>query len=614
MKSLAAWSLALGLGLALPAQIGVQSVYPTRNATFASAATLIEITFATPIDPSTVSAASVRVFGRWSGPARGALTLADAGRTIRFVATRAFFVGERVSVNLSSAIASVGGARLLHGYTWTFWIQPRAGTRALQLGATLPLRVGGESPIGAVVVDPLDIDRDGAADLCVASATVLDVRVLHHGPCAVLGLPVRYALFPPNVPDAFDAQDFDGDGWTDLVVANGDGDSISILFGDGRGSFRSPMHLASGRGVRGVAVLDLEGDGDIDIVTANRTSSNLSLHRSNGVGGFAAATSLEANGDGETAVAAVDMTGDGIADLVVGCFHSQSIVTLQGLGGGAFQQDSFARNQPFAPERVAVGDVDRDGAIDAAFSSAGGNTVIVVYKHPQFAGYFRERYFTPGPAPRSVVLADVDGDGFLDLLTANAGSGGYTVLWNDGLGGFQTSTRLAGQRSGASAAAWDRDRDGDLDVVGIDDADDLASLFAQTEVAPPNVQPPSCAASLRLNGLAGSAGFGTRPAQRVIGGRPFVAGVTGGRREFWALFGGIGVTPGLTIPYGLFHLVPTALIGLPAGILDDAGEAQVAIPTPGGLPPGLRLTVQGATSTSVLPGAVLTNPETVVTR
>ena len=72
------------------------------------------------------------------------------------------------------------------------------------------------------------------------------------------------------------AADFNGDGYTDFVVASRGTNELSLLFGDGRGGFSSPTALASG-GVAPmtVEVADFNGDGNIDLAVTNDTSKNI---------------------------------------------------------------------------------------------------------------------------------------------------------------------------------------------------------------------------------------------------------------------------------------------------------------------------------------------------
>jgi len=80
---------------ALPAfaQPQISSAVPAANAVNGLPAGSVYITFDTNLAPATVNAANVKVFGRWSGVASGALSV-ENGDTIRFDPAGAFSCGE----------------------------------------------------------------------------------------------------------------------------------------------------------------------------------------------------------------------------------------------------------------------------------------------------------------------------------------------------------------------------------------------------------------------------------------------------------------------------------------------------------------------------------------
>jgi hypothetical protein len=71
--------------------------------------------------------------------------------------------------------------------------------------------------------------------------------------------------------------DFNGDRYMDLVVANGDSDSLSILIGFGNGTFGTPMTFFTGNTPVSVAVGDFNGDGRLDVTAANFGSRTVTI-------------------------------------------------------------------------------------------------------------------------------------------------------------------------------------------------------------------------------------------------------------------------------------------------------------------------------------------------
>jgi hypothetical protein len=123
--------------------------------------------------------------------------------------------------------------------------------------------------------------------------------------------------------------DVNGDGRPDLVVANKYSDSVSVLLGNGNGTFQAAQNFSAGTGPVAVAVADVNGDGHPDLITANYFSNSVSVLLGNGDGTFGSAVSF-GQGNYPESVAVADVNGDGLPDVVTANNRSNSVSLLLG--------------------------------------------------------------------------------------------------------------------------------------------------------------------------------------------------------------------------------------------------------------------------------------------
>src|SRR5262249_14994196 len=91
-----------------------------------------------------------------------------------------------------------------------------------------------------------------------------------------------FVTAPPNfavgsIPHGEAVGDFNGDGKADLAVVNEGANTVSILLGNGDGSFRTKADFATGTQPWGLAVGDFNGDGKLDLAVANRGANSVSI-------------------------------------------------------------------------------------------------------------------------------------------------------------------------------------------------------------------------------------------------------------------------------------------------------------------------------------------------
>lgn len=267
---------------------------------------------------------------------------------------------------------------------------------------------------GAHSVVAEDIDGDGRLDLLVATAKANEVAVLPGKADGSFGPPRRFAV--GTMPKYAVTADLNGDGVRDIIVAEQDSNSIGVLLGAGDGTFRERVGYDSCHGVHEVVVADFNADGRDDVAAACHGEQDFSsVFLGAGDGTFGARQDLH-SGRQPASLTAADMDGDGRADLVIANHASDTVSILLSLPDGSFQPAvNLATGR--SPHAVRVADVDHDGHLDIVTANDVDASVSVLWGK---ADGFEPHIDLPARSqPKSVAIADINGDGRDDLLVTN---------------------------------------------------------------------------------------------------------------------------------------------------------------------------------------------------
>jgi hypothetical protein len=202
---------------------------------------------------------------------------------------------------------------------------------------------------------------------------------------------------------------------------------VSILLGNGDGTFEPAQDFAVGGGPLSVTVGDFNGDGQQDLATANVLPGSVSILLGRGDGTFEPARDF-ATGGQAASVTVGDFNNDGAQDLATANNNTDSVSILLGNGDGTFEpaQDFGVGGQTAS---VTVGDFNNDARQDLA-TSVGFSSVSVLLGRGD--GTFEPaQIFGVGLAPISIAVGDFNGDGQQDLATANEVGTSVSVLINN---------------------------------------------------------------------------------------------------------------------------------------------------------------------------------------
>ena len=151
--------------------------------------------------------------------------------------------------------------------------------------------------------------RPTARILIAVSWCVLAVMTPSRSAAQSYAVGTRVDLVVGSGPNDVAIGDVNGDGKLDLVVANFNSNTVSVLLGNGAGGFGAKTDFIVGAGPAQVGIADISGDGKPDLVVANFNSNTVSVLLGNGTGGFGAKTDFVTGGN-PSGVAIGDVNGD----------------------------------------------------------------------------------------------------------------------------------------------------------------------------------------------------------------------------------------------------------------------------------------------------------------
>jgi uncharacterized repeat protein (TIGR01451 family) len=291
------------------------------------------------------------------------------------------------------------------------------------------------------------------------------------------------------VPQSIVGGDLNRDGKADLVVANSGSGNVSVLLGNGDGTFQSAVNYGAGiASPEWIFVGDFNGDGKLDVAAfqAGNTSANaagqVSVLLGNGDGTLQAAkvTTLSVYA---TQMRVADFNGDHWADLAVSEFNNAfSLSLLLGKGDGTFQAAAAVVNDLPCAGGVGVtdctvfatADFDRDGKMDLGVAGSGSLQILL----GRGDGTFRSGptiSLSDGYVVGQMAISDLNSDGIADLIVTSTqsscaafncrGTAHYSVLLGNGDGSFQAEQIFA-------TGSWSRNE------FGFGESDLIGDIFA----------------------------------------------------------------------------------------------------------------------------------------
>ena len=164
------------------------------------------------------------------------------------------------------------------------------------------------------------------------------------------------------------AADMNADGTLDLVIGNGGqaGSTVTVLLGNGDGTFQPAAGYGAGGTIGSIAIADLNGDANPDVAVANRSGDVVDVLMGMGDGTLHWPIPYHSGGAMATGIAVADMDRDDKPDLIVSNWTSATdrghgaVGVLIGNGDGTFRPPVSYGSGGYGGSSLAIADVNGD--------------------------------------------------------------------------------------------------------------------------------------------------------------------------------------------------------------------------------------------------------------
>jgi hypothetical protein len=344
---------------------------------------------------------------------------------------------------------------------------------------------GGFTPSGLAVgpsaggIAVGDFNNDANLDIVVTNPVGDElVTLLGNGNGGFQSLATSMSVSPVSIA----VGDFNQDDKLDLAVGTGNGypSSISILLGNGDGTYQKPMNNGFSGTASSITINDFNNDGYLDLAAIDTIENQVTIFLGSGKGRIGGHTDLALPASGGVAGSAVaDFNGDGKLDVAVAQFNQNGqaikgfVAVLPGRGDGTFKQPISTSLSTIGIGQMVAADFNGDGKVDVATAfvpASGGISVVLGNGDGTFGSPIDPVNITLNV--QNMIHGDFNNDGKADLgLLALDSSNSFSplyVLLSKGDGTFQPNLIENVPGIATSLAAGDVNHDGNLDIAVTD--------------------------------------------------------------------------------------------------------------------------------------------------
>ncbi|MCP4706187.1 MAG: T9SS type A sorting domain-containing protein [candidate division Zixibacteria bacterium] len=270
--------------------------------------------------------------------------------------------------------------------------------------------------------------------------------------------PVSYIT--GDAPQGIMAADFDGDSTLDLACVNWNSNNLSVLIGNGDGTYAGRINYAINGGgqAKSVQVADMNGDGDLDLISGGSTGIYVWYNDGNGFFG----TNLYTVIPSVERLVVADFNGDTFPDVAT--THSgKDSVGIHLNGGDSLFTSTYERTS-VAGDAIISAKLDIDSNPDLAVYCTDGTLWNLKNNG---SGDFTPTlvHSDTGSIASYLAAADLNGNGVCDLAVANRTTDSVTIYFNNGDGSYVVQYNYYAGDEPVGIVISDFDADSKLDIV-----------------------------------------------------------------------------------------------------------------------------------------------------
>ena len=390
-----------------------------------------------------------------------------------------FFVGEHFPITLALLSASL------------------AGTTAQFTSGVLPASFPSTSfPVGnnprGVALGEFDTNSNANLDLAAVNQMDNTVSILLGSGDGMFGAQTTFATGNGPVAIATGAFHTKTNSSTDLAVVNQTDGTVSILLGNGDGTFtKQPTDIKVGNGPAAIATGNFNTnsvtDNFPDLAVVNQTDGTVSILLGNGDGTFTKQPTDVKVGNGPVAIVAgsFNTTNNNNTDLAAVNQTDNTVSILLGNGDGTFTKPASDIQVGHAPSAIAAGNFDTlngsNNNVGLAVANSTDSTVSILLGNGD--GTFSSpspSTFSTGTGPAAILEADFNNDGIPDLVTADKTGNQVSVFLGLGSGTFSPPLTIATGNGPVALATGDVNGDGFTDLAVANQDSGTVSVILNT--------------------------------------------------------------------------------------------------------------------------------------